>query len=269
MKIALIIIALLLTINSLSYFFISRAHKGIRSVGIRQTEVGDVTTYFIGEIYDTNTHRSFDWILNNISIEGGIRSIECSNFGFDPKIAAKEIDAEIVRKNRDAVFITVGLGSEIPLFMSSIRAHIAINPVFGGESLMPEARSMMQLICPVIRVIEFVIGWLAYLPIIEIEPVGKPVSISLVADYLKWSTRNLCLDSISLDGLLISTFDKISDSDWLYNHATIDAGCVRETPFEHTDMARNLGCIYAADLSIIIGELGVYDEDYIPASMMP
>lgn len=237
--------------NAVSFCIIARLNKHIINRGVYQTNFNETTTYLICGMMPRSAE-PFDWLLNeNCPIEGGVHAIFYQNFGFNPHVAAYQISEDIYRRSRNAIFITMSLGSEIPLLLGTQHQHIAIDPCFGRQSLKRFKGVLIHIFAIILELIVFVLGWLAFLPIIRSGE--SHFSLALYADWLYWATVNFNLgDCISIDGLITSSYDKIIDGAWLDEHVHIcEPNCKRKIPCGHCDV-ENFGSVYKADLSSIL-----------------
>lgn len=237
--------------NAVSFFIVARLNKHVINHGVWQTNFNETTTYLICGMMPRGAD-PFDWLLDeNCPVEGGVHVIFYQNFGFDPRVAAVQLSSDIYRKSRNAIFITMSIGAEIPLLLGTQHQHIAIDPCLGRQSLKRFNGILSHIVAIILEAIVFVLGWLAFLPIIRSGE--NRFSLALYADWLYWATADLDLEEhVSIDGLITSSHDKIIDSDWLDEHINVrNSRCRRKIPCGHCDV-ENFGSVYKADLSSIL-----------------
>lgn len=237
--------------NAVSFYIIARLNKHIINRGVYQTNFNETTTYLICGMMPRSAE-PFDWLLNeNCPIKGGVHAIFYQNFGFNPHVAAYQISEDIYRRSRNAIFITMSLGAEIPLLLSIQSQHIAIDPCIGRQSLKRFDNVFYHIVAILLELVVFVLGWLAFLPVIKSGE--NRFSLALYADWLYWATIDLGLeDPVPIDGLIISRYDDCVNGDWLDEHVTTyNEHCKRKVPCGHCEV-EEFGPIYKADLSSIL-----------------
>lgn len=244
------VIIVALIANAISFFIVAKLNKHVVNQGVWQTNFNETTTYLICGMMPRSAD-PFDWLLDeSCPISGGVHAIFYQNFGFNPHVAAYQIGDDIYRRSRNAVFVTMSIGAEIPLLLGAQHQHIAIDPCLGRQSLKRFNGILSHVVAIILEVIVFVLGWLAFLPIIRSGE--NRFSLALLADWLYWGTADLKLeDQISLNGIITSSYDGIIDNNWLSQHIDVNEHCWRKIPCGHCDI-RNFGSVYKADLSSIL-----------------
>ena len=245
------VIIIALAVNAISFFIVARLNKHVINRGVWQTGFNETTTYLICGMMP-RSEQPFDWLLDeNCPIRGGVHVVSYQNFGFDPRVAANQLGYDICCRSRNAIFITMSIGAEIPLLLSTQHQHIAIDPCLGRQSLKRFNGVLSHVATIGLEAIVFVVGWLAFLPIIRSGE--KRFSLALLADWLYWATANLSLEeSVFLDGIITSSYDEIIDGTWLDERVNAHSeNCRRRVPCGHCDV-ENFGSVYKADLSSIL-----------------
>ena len=242
--------------NALSFFIIANFNKNMR---IRNLHKGHnkITTYLIPGMAPDN-HNPFGWLLDGESpLRGEIRELSFQNFGFDPRVVARQLDIDIdfIRKQdyvsnssvkrligrhidtreRQIVLISMSMGAQIPLFMESEKIeHIAINPCYGSQSLKLKVQTI-HWIAIVLELLILPLGWFSYLPIIKIG--DSYFSLALYADWIYWSTIEIVGGDVYVDGLITSDFDKLINNNWVHDHVRIlNPYCDRRVHCGHCDV---------------------------------
>ena len=160
-------IFIILFLNAFTFFFWRKNRSGIVNQGIYRTEVNDATTYLIAGMLP-QSDEPFSWLLDeNCPIKGGVHVISYQNFGFDPRAAAAQIGRDIFERGRTAILITMSLGAEITMYLGEPAKHVAIDPCFGRQSLSRFNNLPAHIVTILLEIGVFVLGWLAYLPIIK------------------------------------------------------------------------------------------------------
>lgn len=258
-KTLLIALAVILLVNSISYLFAASRRKGIVIRGINPTEIGKPTFFLVGGV-GAKGSKAFDWILSKKILDGGITLIDYQNFGFNPFIAADQIRYYLTQNPRKAVFVSTSLGSEVvQLYVQADPVdpcyyHLMINPCLGGESVEKWAWMLTAILMPFARVVEFVLGWISFLPLIPANGgQGGWQSLTLMLDQYYWTIKSVGLNGeIAADGLIISTLDQVINNDYLDSRVTVDGpSCKREIHARHLDFAK-FGEGYAKEVAYII-----------------
>lgn len=246
----IIIVAL---INAVSFFIVARRNKHIINQGVRQTNANETTTYLLSGMMPRRAN-PFDWLLDgSCPVKGGVHAIFYQNFGFDPREAAWQIGNDIIDGRRKAIFITMSDGGQIPLLLERIQyQHIAIDPWLGRQSL-KRFNVLSHIAAIILEAIVFVLGWLAFLPLIHCGQ--NRFSLALLADWLYWGTADLKLgDQVSLDGMVTSSYDNIIDKNWLSQHIDVDEHCWYGVPCGHCDIG-TFGSVYKVLLRLILSRV--------------
>lgn len=137
-------------------------------------------------------------------------ALNFSNFGYNPIAAGRAFLRPSMRAFDYICAISVGAKAvEYSTMFGTSRRIMLICPCSHPTVLQPFFRWATRILSPVLELISFGLGWLAFLPIIPIK-LGGRASIALVADQLFWiAYGNPKVDGYQQADLVMSQDDEL------------------------------------------------------------
>lgn len=149
---------------------------------IRKSKNGKIVYLIDGLRFKTLA--PFKAILNDIPKEAGICLVKYKITGFKLKRAFQSVRDHMLKFNSENIVVfSASTGHLLANQPFEPRAHeISMNPFIDVPSL-KKSYQLIFYFLPLIEIVVFLIGWVAYLPIIKI-PHGQRYSIKLLVDHL-------------------------------------------------------------------------------------
>lgn len=141
--------------------------------------------------------------------DANVYALNFSVFGYNPKIAGNQI-TRLIFPGDDICAISVGAKAvEYSTAFSDARRIALICPCSHPTVLKPFFRWATRILSPLLEVVAFGLGWLAFLPIIPIK-LGGHASVALVADQLFWiAYGDPRVDEYPRTGMIFSHDDEL------------------------------------------------------------
>ena len=150
------------------------------------------TNYFLIPGFLNQSMRSFTFLDKILKHNCDIYYMDYDNYGYDPELYTSCLFhkvSEITKKQMEAgkavehIAISISMGDQITAPITEMFDQIiAINPCTNKTFLNFKFRKLVALGAPFLVITEFLLGWLAFLPIIQVDYVY--FSIALIADQL-------------------------------------------------------------------------------------
>ncbi len=136
-------------------------------------------------------------------------ALNFSAFGYNPRVAGEQI-AQLLYPKDSICAISVGAKAvEYSALFDWARRVTLICPCSHPSVLKPFFRWATRILSPLLELVSFGLGWLAFLPIIPIK-LGGRASVALVADQLFWiAYGNPKVDVYRHTGLIMSRDDEL------------------------------------------------------------
>lgn len=152
--------------------------------------------------------RAFQYV--NFEDDMNLIALNFSAFGYNPKNAGQQI-ARLLGFSDQICAISVGAKAvEYSIAYAIARRIALICPCSHPSVLKPFLRRMVRIFAPVVEVVSFALGWLAFLPVVPIK-LGGHASITLIADQLFWIAYGnpVFQDNRQRTGLVMSYADEL------------------------------------------------------------
>lgn len=238
-----LIVAIIVAINSISSELCVRVrainHRPIINL-IRESKNGKMV-YLLGGM-TCRTEHVFDFILSDIPEKTGVCHLDYQNLGLDFNYAVKLLKEFVKSHPADNTFVSISMGY---LFSKAVaRAsdkQVALNPCIGYYGLRKGFQDKAWLM-PWAKTAVFLLGWLAYLPVIKVSH-GQRYSIALLIDQLDICSSDdypIGAGDLDPDVLVLSLQDGVIDNLALLsvvNSKTVHH-CIDTTHFGVTDNSK-------------------------------
>lgn len=223
--------------------------RGMRPIRLRRAPDGGAMTYIVSGLL-SRTPEAFDFLLKDWHPErSGITYLEYQNFGFDPEVAGRQLARDIKKHGYyNSTIISASLGYQVSYYGAmGTTTEIAICPCIGVEAIAPRAQKLLRLV-PLGQIAVFILGWLAYIPLIKTAS-GQNYSLALLIDQYAACARHAPQHPTLGPGdmWIKAVDDEILDNNVLYQYFK----CTGSVPYPaeggHCDFEHH-GSQYLADM---------------------
>ena len=231
------------------------------------------TSYFLIPGFLNQSMRSFTFLDKILKHNCDIYYMDYDNYGYDPKLYTSHLFhkvSEITKKQMEAgkavehIAISISMGDQITASIAEVFDQvIAINPCTYKTFLNFKFKKLIALGAPFLVITEFLLGWLAFLPIVQVD--YGYFSIALIADQL--SAMNTLKPSESMrmrnisKKIILSNHDQFLDNqaieEYYQNADIVYIDCKHGTMSDPND-----GQIYLQGLQRLCNKKSVTDYPY-------
>lgn len=249
-----IIVSAALVVNiALFQVFKNEVAGRARLTRVRKAKKGGAMYYLCPGILG-RAKESFEFALPCILEDEGITLVDYVNTGVDPKSVARQIVTDVEANNYRPIIISISWGDMIARCLEGeieTTDIISINPCTSTADLKPKIDTLVSLLTPLAIIGSFLLGWLAYAPIIKAP--GKKCSIALAVSQFAtlWLAKED--EEIGTDtwGLILSSEDEILDNEWLEDKYQLPVNRVEYVETTHGNTIYQ-GCKYQEALDYLL-----------------
>lgn len=231
------------------------------------------TNYFLIPGFLNQSMRSFTFLDKILKHNCDIYYMDYDNYGYDPKLYTSRLFhkvSEITKKQMEAgkavehIAISISMGDQITASIAEVFDQvIAINPCTYKTFIKFKFRKLIALGAPFLVITEFLLGWLAFLPIIQVD--YGYFSIALIADQLSAMNTLRPSENKSVRNrpkkIILSNHDQFLDNqaieEYYQNADIVYINCKHGTMSDPND-----GQIYLQGLQRLCNKKSVTDYPY-------
>ena len=231
------------------------------------------TNYFLIPGFLNQSMRSFAFLDKILKHNCDIYYMDYDNYGYDPELYTSCLFhkvSEITKKQMEVgkavehIAISISMGDQITASITDMFDQvIAINPCTCKAFIKFKFRKLIALSAPFLVITEFLLGWLAFLPIIQVD--YGYFSIALIADQLSAMNTLRPSENKSVRNrpkkIILSNHDQFLDNqaieEYYQNADIVYINCKHGTMSDPND-----GQVYLQGLQRLCNKKSVTDYPY-------